>query len=166
MKHLANLIRLSLITSLLIVTSVGCQQKDRDMRKVVGKVTYNGNPVEEALVQFVPLDNSGLGASGQSDAQGNYALTSLQSQVPGSGTKPAKYKIVVTKFEQPEIDPVTAAFNAGDIDYAEYKQKVPQLKTEAVKHLLPQKYSNVVKSPLEFTVEDKKENEFNIELTD
>jgi hypothetical protein len=31
---------------------------------------------------------------------------------------------------------------------------------------LPIRYSTVSQSPLEFTVEDKKENVFNIELTD
>jgi len=169
MKHLVNFISLILIVSLMIVTSVGCQQKDFDMRKVVGKVTYNGNPVVEALIQFVPLDDTGLAASGQSDAGGNYTLTSLESKVIGSGTKPAKYKVVVTKFEKPEIDSDTAAFNAGEMDYGEYMKKMsekPKPKAEPVKHLLPTKYSKMSTTPFEFTVEDKKENEFNLELTD
>ena len=160
-----QIIKLSIL-SLAIVVFVGCQAKDRDMRKVVGKVTYNGSPVEEVLVQFVPLDDSGLAASGQSDANGNYTLTTLESKVPGSGTKPARYKVVVSKFEKPPVDPDTAAYEAGEIDYGEYMTKRGQIATPPTKHLLPTKYSKISTTPFEFTVEDKKENQCNLELAD
>ena len=161
MKHF---IHISVILS--VVAFAGCPAKDSEMRKVVGKVTYQGAPVEEAMVQFVPLDDSGLSATGQSDAEGNYTLTSPISEVPGSGTKPAKYKVLVSKLEKPPLDPLTASFEAGEITYQEYKSQQQSLVTPPAKYLLPMRYSTVSQTPLEFTVEDKKLNEFNIDLTD
>lgn len=169
MKHFVNLTILSLVISLIPAVTGGCGQKDRDMRKVIGKVTYKGEPVNEALIQFVPLDATGLAASGLSGAEGNYTLTSLESKVPGSGTKPANYKVVVSKFEKPPVDPDEAALLAGQIDKNEYMTRMsakPRRPTPPVKHLLPPKYAMVSTSPLEFTVEDKRENECNLILID
>jgi hypothetical protein len=63
--------------------------------EVSGLITYDGKPVEAATVAFVP-EGEGRAASGMTDADGKFQLTTLK---PGDGARPGRYKVTVSKVE-------------------------------------------------------------------
>lgn len=60
--------------------------------KVSGVITLNGEPVEGANVQFVPMDDSKRPATGFTDKTGKFELTSFENK---DGALPGEYKVVV-----------------------------------------------------------------------
>jgi len=62
--------------------------------KVSGKVTQGGAPVPGATVTFSPMKNGDPGASGITDAQGMYSLTTYDAN---DGAVEGDYKVLVTK---------------------------------------------------------------------
>jgi len=151
----------------------GCGGKDPHLRKVTGIVTYQGETVAGAAVQFYPVDSVGEPAAGKSDSSGRYTITAASAQQGGSGTKPGKYKVLVTKKEDMPPDPLLIQLENKEITYKEYMDKSEERKrtqpmpdSGALKSLIPVQYSKIDTTPLEFTVEDKRTNQFDIELTD
>lgn len=63
--------------------------------EVTGLITYQGSPIEGATVAFVP-ESEGRAASGLTDADGKFKLTTLK---PGDGARPGRYKVTVSKVE-------------------------------------------------------------------
>ena len=146
----------------------GCSNPDAEFRQVSGVITYNGAPVEKAMVAFVPTDDSGIAATGMTDAAGKYTLTSTTAKRYGTGAKPGKYFVKVTKTDAP-VDLDQEAFDKGEITYDELqerKAKKGPYTSMASKSLIPAKYANHLTSKLEATVENKKDNEFNFVLED
>jgi len=148
----------------------GCSE-DPHLRKVTGTVTYQGKIVEGAAVQFHPVDDMGEPAAGMTEPNGCYVITAASAKGGGTGTKPGKYKVLVIKKEKLAPDPLFEKLNSREIDYLEYTKKVQERRTpppnnKALKSLIPEKYALLDKTPLEFTVENKRLNPFDIELTD
>jgi len=148
----------------------GCD-KDPHLRKVTGTITYQGEVVSGAAVQFYPVDDTGEPAAGKSEPNGRYVITAASARDGGSGTKPGKYKILVIKKEELPPDPLLVQLNNGEITYMEFTSKTAERKqpppdSKALKNLVPEKYATLANTPLEFTVEDKRLNKFDIELTD
>ena len=92
--------------TLLIVFSLlfleGCGPRGPVVHFVEGTVTLDGQPVEEALVSFVPLvesdDLSGpLLAIGYTDADGKYTLTTTRGSTVDGGTSLGEYKVTIVK---------------------------------------------------------------------
>ena len=116
---------------------------------VSGQVLYQGKPLEGAFVSFTPTEGGTHGASGRTDADGRFTLTTFDS---GDGAPAGRYRVTVTKAEAVITpDPVNPEAN-------------PPLKVEQ-KHLIPAKYSSPEKSGLESEVTESGENEFRFELT-
>ncbi|MDR1270471.1 MAG: carboxypeptidase-like regulatory domain-containing protein [Planctomycetaceae bacterium] len=157
---------LSLLLVTLCFAGCGSSKIDPSYRLVTGTVTHNGTSVAGASVLFSPLDG-GLAASGVSDASGNYRLSTGTAQVPGSGTRPGKYKVTVYKVEK-AVDKDAEELDAGKISYDEFmarREKTPIPPTGLLdKHLLPTIYSDAETSPLEVIVEDKKKNTIDLNL--
>ncbi|MDR2116202.1 MAG: carboxypeptidase-like regulatory domain-containing protein, partial [Planctomycetaceae bacterium] len=80
---------------------LGCHadKTNPEFRNVTGTVVFNGSPVEGARLTFFPLDDSGISATGFTDAQGKYSLTATNSLVGGTGTKPGQYRVIIKKTE-------------------------------------------------------------------
>jgi len=121
---------------------------------VSGQVMYQGKPLEGASVTFSPVEGEGseFGASGQTNAEGRYSLTTFTQD---DGAPAGRYHVTVTKatpivYPDPR-DPSTV--------------NLPPLKVEQ-KHLIPEKYSSPKTTDLEAEVSDSDENEFNFELED
>ncbi|MDR0610467.1 MAG: carboxypeptidase-like regulatory domain-containing protein [Planctomycetaceae bacterium] len=159
----------SLIFLVIFITGIisGCQadKTNPEFRNVTGTVFFNGSPVEGSRVTFFPLDDSGVSASGFTDAQGKYSLTAVNSLVGGTGTKPGQYRVTIKKTEKP-IDKNREDLEAGRITNEEYvKRQYSKPPTpEKTKNLLPEKYANQTKSPLNAVVENKNENVINFQL--
>ena len=121
---------------LLILLAGGCSKEDRGTVPVSGKVTYQGQPIEGAVVTFAST-GTGTPGAGLTTADGTYKLD----------VKPGSYAAIVTKFEVPTAtqEPV------GDVP---------------PKQLLPAKYGNPTESPLRFDVKKGDANTFDLLLAD
>jgi hypothetical protein len=107
---------------------------------VSARVTFNGQPVEGAVVTFSPHKPGGYGAAGTTDASGK---TSLSTFEVGDGAVPGAYYVTITK---------TAAQGAG----AEAKEV----------HLLPPAFASPETSPLAAEVVENGVNDLTFDLRD
>ena len=145
----------------------GCA-KDTGHRKTTGVVTYNGSPVEGAMVVFIPQVQGGASGSAMTDASGAYSATSGSV---GEGLLPGEYKVTISKREA-VVDEDQAAYEAGEITYDELQErkygKGGLSGTGAVgESLVPEIYSNAAATPLTVTVtDDASKNKFDFDLTD
>ena len=154
------------ILLLLVLLTAGCQphyKANPEFRLVKGTVTFNGTPVEGAIVAFLPTDSSGLAAGGMTDASGNYTLTADNSLVAGAGTKPGKYKVTVKKVEIP-VTQDQLDFESGKITREDLFKRRGMRKPVKPKHLLPEIYADQKTTPLELTVADQKENVLDLNI--
>jgi hypothetical protein len=117
----ANMLRLRLrgVTVLvaLLVSALGCTGGGGhpETAEVTGKVTHNGGAVAGAMVSFSP-DGAGTAAAGVTDATGKFSLTTFAS---GDGAVPGKYKVSISKVQQPiSADVATATADNPDAAYA------------------------------------------------
>jgi len=120
--------------------------------KTTGTVTYKGQPVEGAVVAFHSSEAGRL-ATGKTDAQGRFELTTYQ---PGDGAPAGSHQVTVTKI-------VTTGGGGGEMSM---EQALEQTSTAASKNELPEKYASPGMSQLQFDVASGGENDFTIELTD
>lgn len=158
---------------ILIVTvlcaGVGCGGPEglKGLVPVTGTVTYQGAPVEGANVAFAP-DGDGKAASGRTDADGKFKLTTLN---PGDGAMPGKYKVSVSKSEN--LDPA-AQITAEDMMKMVSGGKAPPMgptkgkagEAGGTKYHVPKKYSTPGESGLTAEVKGSGTNDFTFDLVD
>ncbi|MDR1383076.1 MAG: Ig-like domain-containing protein [Planctomycetaceae bacterium] len=148
---LQKFIFMLLVISVVLLT--GCGNKGPSVRFVEGTVTFEGKPVSKADVCFTPKSVDGIPATGITDANGVYHLTSAQGGEFSKGAVAGEYDVRIMKYldldavapENPQI---------GDI--------VPLAKP---KHHLPEKYADVKTSGLSATVK-KGKNTLNFDLVE
>src|SRR5262245_37433728 len=86
--------RTGLVVACILVVS-GCSGPNA--ASVTGSVTLDGQPLDNANVAFYPDGGNGAPANGQSDANGNYTL----STGTDAGLSPGKYIAIVIKTKDP-----------------------------------------------------------------
>jgi len=139
--------------------SLGCggggSDKFKDARPkttpVSGTITMDGAPVEGATVTLHPTQG-GSAATGVTDSSGHYSLMTFEK---GDGAVPAEYKVSVRK-----LAPSTAGPQPGPDDPG-YD---PNPKEEPIKHLLPEKYAEFLKSGLSATIATEPKTDLNFDL--
>ncbi|OAI54130.1 hypothetical protein AYO47_03510 [Planctomyces sp. SCGC AG-212-M04] len=117
---------------------------------VSGTVTLKGKPLEGARVVFVSSAQSGMPASGVTDADGVYHLTTFDS---GDGALAGTYGVKVAKYDN--WDPDEPAGEAKEISYEEEQKLVfadDEKPHPVAKSILPKKYDNEGTSGLTHTV--------------
>jgi hypothetical protein len=132
--------------------SAGCGRTN--LVKVKGLVTLDGKPLSSATITFVRIGGEGRPASGLSDADGNFQLTTLRTN---DGAAPGEYKVTVTKEQAAEpvkINPSEgpkglAAMFAKKAPEARKKEAQARLKAPV---LLPRIYSDSTRTPLKEVV--------------
>lgn len=125
-------------------TLAGCGGANTpDTGNVSGVVTYNGAPLSDVMVTFVP--SNGRPASGPTDAAGKYTLSTFGTD---DGAVLGEHKITITSAQADIPMP-------GTPEEAQAAPKAP----------FPQSYMSVETSTLTATVESGS-NEINLELTD
>ena len=132
---------------------IGCRGSDdkwiADRPKVApaeGVVTFKGMPVEGATIVFAPASGTNA-ASGLTGSGGRFSLSAFP---PDAGTVPGKYKVSITKREQP-APPAAASHD--------------ELTTETPpKNLLPDRYGEPETSGLtaDIPAEGKKDLKFDL----
>lgn len=130
--------RLGFVAAALTILAAGCSGGGiGGTAPVSGKVTYNGQAVEGAVVSFIGVGDGSRVATAVSGADGAYELTTADTK----GALPGKYAVTVTKTE-------TAEGQAQSMEEAA-KSLAPAPTSKA---LLPAKYATAAQSPLQFEV--------------
>ena len=128
----------------------GCGASDMPgLVPIQGTVTYQGSPLPEGELRYIPQDaSSGRMARGKI-RDGNFSLTTARRD---DGVKPGQYKIVVIAYG-PEREPDRDA--QGFVIKA-YERPL----------LVPQKYTKPETTPLTDSVDGNHRGEVQFELTD
>jgi hypothetical protein len=131
-----------IVCLVLIVSVIGC---GREFVPVEGNVTYEGKPLDRAIVTFIP-ETTGQPAHAITDREGYFRLSTFK---PGSGARPGKYKVTVTMVEEP----VKVDFT-DDMDLTQKMQKYFEAKKDPKRRPprpaveLPVIYGSVERTPL------------------
>ena len=105
---------------------------------VTGVVTYNGEPLADATVKFIPTDGTGSQSYGKTNEKGEYKLQTLLGAAD-AGTTPGEYKVTVDCIETVETGKMI--------------QENGEEKPETIaQSLIPAKYNNAETSGLTATV--------------
>jgi hypothetical protein len=133
----------------------GCGGRGKAV-KVEGVVTLDGKPFPGATVTFVPADGNGRSASGLSEEDGSFRLTTFK---PDDGAVPGDYKIIVSFIEADKStekgDPMERDNKAK---MAFFSRMSPQgrLKAEMsqqkARKPVPEVYTDMNRTPLKCTV--------------
>ena len=142
------------VAVLLILIVLGCAAKDRwqagrpPVHPVSGSVTYDGKPLPQAIITFLPVTGSHT-AFGRSDDQGNFRLTTFDD---GDGAVAGDYNVTVTRIVvENEPDPRDPE-HLPPLHHAEYS-------------MIPENYAEADKSGLTLTVPEGGAANLSIALT-
>jgi hypothetical protein len=145
--------------ALVVLAALGCGNKN--LVSVKGVVTLDGQPVEGALVKFVPKGDGGSHgheATAVTDDSGHFSLGTLAE---GDGAWRGVYKVCVQKII---IDPAMQAKMPELGGAAEDDQKAAQANRAQImkamrykKNIFPKKYMNANSTPIEVTVPTNEE---------
>jgi hypothetical protein len=84
--------RYVVLTACLVLAQCGCGGKDR-LVKLEGMVTLDNEPVEGAIVSFLPDESGGRFAHGITAKDGSFRLTTYKQD---DGALPGDYRVTVT----------------------------------------------------------------------
>lgn len=146
---------------------VGCNKNSGSrpgLVKAEGVVTYNGQPVADAIIEMRPVAEGAENcvAVGRTDEMGKFVM---MTDRPGDGAMPGKYKTVVKKQVE-MIDGMTRdeyvkahdPDGKGDVIFDKNKLKL--------ENLLPAGYADPVNTPLEIEIPEKGNKKIEITLQD
>jgi hypothetical protein len=111
-----------------VLLSAGCGG-GKGTVPVKGTVKLDGKPLARATVLFVAQTPGGRDATGSTDANGVFRLTTFE---PGDGALPGNYKVVIQPTAEADGGPPAAT-----IEEAQQAKPRPKAKTAAV----PAKYT-------------------------
>jgi hypothetical protein len=147
-----------LLRPLLLVALVawvnGCGADERGMAPVSGTVRYNGQPLAKAYVVFAPEEQGARSATGSTDENGHYRLTSF---APDDGARVGKHRVIVGAVSGPEMPDNPDLM--PEVNGQPGKQQPSKL-------LTPARYNSYDTSGLTAEVVAGKKNVFDFDLTD
>jgi hypothetical protein len=127
----------------LLAVSTGCGDKTGAV-PVTGKVSYNGEPLKNGTVMFIP-DGGGTAATGEIQPDGTFQLTTFRKD---DGAVPGDYTVVVQVFPDPE--------SGGGLPGMEFGTEKPPI---------PQRYMDATQTDLKASVKDR-DNNLDLQLAD
>ncbi|MDR2117782.1 MAG: carboxypeptidase-like regulatory domain-containing protein [Planctomycetaceae bacterium] len=131
----------------------GCSNNDGPRTEYVeGTVIFNGEPLSKALVAFHPVNDTGIAATGTTNEQGIFRLTSLRGGTKDAGAVAGEYRVAISRNKDEPSSFREEESADGRIS------KIPVFES-----LIPKKYNHPAKSGLTVTVE-KKKNQFQFSL--
>lgn len=156
----------SLLPFLLAV--VGCGGGGLNPTPVSGTINYRGKPVADAQVTFHWTGGEGgRSASGKTDAQGKFQLTTNSTN---DGAVPGDYAVTVAKF-----DAVAVGKSEGiDVEAGNYGANYEAMMNAAASNKsggavpmsneIPAKFNSVAESGIKRSVASGQNNDFTIDL--
>lgn len=145
---------------IVVALLLGCGglEDTRPMRNSVsGMVTYQGTPVEEAIIVFRPVGSEGQTANGRTDATGAFKMGTYEGT---DGVVPGEYTVMISKLE------ATDSGKALPEDDPNYDPN-PKVVEAPPENLLPEKYANAETSGLTVSVPEGEEvTDLKFELND
>jgi hypothetical protein len=138
-----------LIVSVVLLPLMGCGSK-RDQGGVIeGKITYNNQPVNNAVLHFYPADGKSAEIPVPSGPDGSFNTTSVP---------PGEYKIVVEPSQGPPKG-YEHQLPKDQAKAAEMKEKLSQMGggTPAATIAFPDKYKTLAKTDLTCTIKQGKQ---------
>jgi hypothetical protein len=129
----------SWLTALAVLASffvAGCAEPQAKLVDVEGTVKLNGQPLEKVRVEFWPLNN-GPQSAALTDAEGEFVLETLDGTQKGAVV--GKHKVVLK-----DMSIVTVPFRGRANEGVDM--------TEGKKPRTADKYTNVIKTPLEVEI--------------
>ena len=158
-SYSAPAILLSAIPACLAVAIVGCGS-DLNLAPVEGTVTYQGQPLANATVTFIPKGEGSLGV-GITDEEGSFSISTGGQ----AGVTPGMCAVTVSKMEssgggQAALEKMTEA----DRQKMMMSGKMQGVMTGTPKSAIPAQYGNAITSGLSFEVKKDGENNFPITL--
>ena len=153
-----------LLGSMLSFCFVGCGGGDGfpPPVPVSGKVVFAGKPVDGAAVTFLSK-SGGRSASGKTDKDGNFKLTSVKTD---DGASPGEFAVTISKQEAKGGGSATVDISKG---YGENYGKMMGASAsrnmeKMINQILPAKYADPLQSGLVRSVVKGDKNEFDFDL--
>lgn len=138
------------------------EAKREPVYKAGGIVTRKGVPVEGAVVQLLSMSGK-PGASGQTDAQGKFVLSTYGN---GDGAVEGEFVVLISKPETGSAAAPTTGATESD-DYVPPPETEGEERTSGPKNLLPAKYANPMQSGLRVRIDSQGDNtKMEFDLTD
>lgn len=149
-----NCVRYPIAAALGLLVLPGCGNKNPyDLYPVSGEVTYNGKPLVEGSVVYLPAEPGGRQATGPIQPDGKFQLTTHQKN---DGAVKGKYNIVVYAYEA----------HPGEPTSREEQEAMAQRGGIKRGFLIPDRYVDPDTSGLTDTVDENHGGFKKIELTD
>lgn len=132
--------------TLVAAITAGCGESGPPMAETTGTVTYNGAPLEDASIVFVP--DAGPPSTGRTDTEGRFTLNTRgkPGAVVGTG------KVAIKAVEQ--LIEFKSEADMSSEDIANMSQS-----------LIPEKYGHVMTSGLTQEVRADETNDWNFDLS-
>ena len=149
----------SVIPACLAVAIVGCRS-DLNLAPVEGTVTFQGKPLANATVTFIPKGEGSLGV-GITDEEGSFSISTGGQ----AGVTPGLCAVTVSKMKssgggQAALEKMSEA----DRQKMMMSGKSQGVMTGTPKSAIPAQYGNAMTSGLNFEVKKDGENNFPITL--
>lgn len=145
----------------IIISTLGCNKDEIKVYPVQGKILYNGTPIDEVQIYFVPKDGTGRGATAISDAAGNFTVMTHGSKK--NGAVAGEYYVLAAKTIGVDNEGKQIKLSSEPPDHTPSVMLKPQIQPIA-KSLIPEKYNNPQKPLLEATIiKGKNILEFNLQ---
>ena len=167
---------LTLILAFVLISGCG---GEKDLRIVKGVVTYQDAPLAGATITFVPKNSDGVMATGLTESDGSYRLTSFGAKKKNSGAKIGSYLVSIVKREDSPISEDAEAVRKGETTWEEIRRNQASEQNVAKARqigsakplpppvsLIPSKYTSGETSGLTATVENKSPNIHDFHLVD
>jgi len=135
---------LALLAAVVLAAGGGCGPGR--LSKVEGTVTLDGQPLEGALVEFVP-EGAGQPASGVTGSDGFFRLTTLTT---GDGAAVGDYKVLIKKTEKREVGGVVKTDDPDSMKaaYGGFLKERRKRKPRDPKSEIPAMYGDAKQTPL------------------
>ena len=144
------------------VLAGGCGTATLPVVQVTGKVTLKGNPIDGAMVTFVPDESEGRTASGTTGENGEFLI--MTQGATKAGCLPGSYRVIISKHidVDEQGNPVAPLGEAPPFaDPSAPPQRMPISKS-----MLPDRYGKTDTSGLTAEVTRRGPNSFVFDLTE